>query len=75
MTGVADPVDASVEGVDLSTGTRERRVTIVRRMGTGHLQRIVFDAKMEEIRGESMLTNCASEFARCSRGPMVCCSC
>lgn len=38
-------------------------------MGTGHLQRIVFNAKMEEIRRESMLTDLRQRIREVRQGP------
>ena len=37
--------------------------------GTGHLQRIVFNAKMEEIRRESMLTELRQRIREVRQGP------
>ena len=37
--------------------------------GTGHLQRIVFNAKMEELRRESMLTELRQRIREVRQGP------
>ena len=41
--------------------------------GTGHLERILFNEKMQELRRESLLVSCASGSATCGRARTVCC--
>ena len=43
--------------------------------GTGHLERILFNEKMEELRRESLLTEFRQRIATCAWAPTSCCTC
>ena len=80
---VLDAVDcrlgpAGLQRRQVSVMERQRLVGAMR-VGeipnTGHMQRVVFNEKGEEIRRESLLTSCASASAMCGKAPTASSTC
>ena len=67
MSHLREGGDAQYHGWPRARFGRDSRVGEIE--GTGHLQRIVFNAKMEEIRGESMLTELRQRIREVRQGP------